>query len=306
MLVREQFSKQEVGHLLQRMYGRLGCIIPAGLKQTLRTYILPVLKKGMYNLLRDRGRILPLAAPLEGHQMRVSWPMNKPYVLGSHEPAVCKIIQKYVKPGYVVVDVGAHIGYFTLLFAKLVGEEGLVIAFEPLEETFAVLVENVALNGYRNVCLEKKAVSESSGVVLLYRDEWMAFPAASHVIPNTRSRLLAYPVSTLCLDEYVEAKGIKRVDFVKMDVEGAEGLVIKGMKKVIERDKPIIVVEVHGEADGSPSEALLLLERAGYQLWKLEGEGVAGRATVEYRGHVLAVPGNLEDNEFHTFRGEFS
>jgi len=292
MLTREQFSRQEIGHLLQRMYGRLGRVIPSGTKRLLRDYVLPLLKKVMYKLLRDRGRILPLAAPLEGHRMRVSWPMNRPYVLGSHEPAVCKVIQEYVKPGYVVIDIGAHIGYFTLLFAKLVGEEGLVIAFEPLEETFAVLRENVALNHYRNVRLENRAVSESSGVVLLYRDEWVAFPAASHIIPNTRSRLLTYTVSAVCLDEYIiESKEIKRVDFVKIDVEGAEGLVIKGMKKVLERDKPILVVEVHGEADGSPSEALLILKEAGYTLWKLEGEGIAGRATVEYRGHVLAVPG---------------
>lgn len=282
------FSRQSAGYLLQQVYGRLAKIFPCSFKMSLRRFALPLIKKAMYALLYEPGRIFELAGPLEGHKMRVVWPIHKDYVLGTHEPAVREIIREYVKPGYTVIDVGAHIGYYTLLFARMVGEHGLVIAFEPLEENFLVLQENIKLNNYSNVRVVKSAVAEKSGIATLYRDEWFALPAASHITSNDRSGLLIYNVSTVSLDEYVKTNKLQRVDFVKIDVEGAEDLVIKGMQMILLRDRRILVVEVHGIMDGSPSGALVNLERAGYQLWKIEGE--LGSASAEYRGHVLAIP----------------
>lgn len=286
------FSRASIGHSLQSLYGRVAPNIPAGLRLRIQAYILPLIKKMMHKLFRDRGRVLPLAAPLEGHQMLLPWPDKKSYVLGTHEPGVCKIIQKYVKPGYIAFDIGAHIGYFTLLLAKQVGDQGLVVAFEPLEENFEALQENVKMNHYDNVLLENKAVSEATGVAILYRDEWDIFPAASHLSESTRSRLFAYQVSTVSLDEYVNAKGIRPVHFVKIDVEGAEERVIQGMQGILLRDKPILVIEIHEEANGSPSRALAILRQVGYKLWKIDCNGIAGNASLEYRGHVLAVPNN--------------
>jgi hypothetical protein len=90
--------------------------------------------------------------------------------LGSHpyEPYLTKLVMDLIRPGDVVVDVGAMIGYYTVIFARLVGADGTVYAFEPDPENFAILEENVSLNGYSHVRLERAAVSDRAGTGRLY------------------------------------------------------------------------------------------------------------------------------------------
>ena len=87
---------------------------------------------------------------------------------GYHEPIETDLIKKHVKRGDVVLDLGANIGYFTLILPRLVGEEGKVFAFEPDPENFALLKKNVEINSYQNVVLVQKAVSNRNGKATLY------------------------------------------------------------------------------------------------------------------------------------------
>lgn len=91
------------------------------------------------------------------------------YWLNDFEPEVTEVFLSHVMPGDVVLDIGAHIGYYTVLAARSVGNEGRVIAFEPDPQNYSLLVKNVAKNGYRNVTAVQKAVSWNSGYAQLYQ-----------------------------------------------------------------------------------------------------------------------------------------
>src|SRR2546422_5286600 len=90
---------------------------------------------------------------------------------GIYEPLVTELIQNEVKTGDVVLDIGAHIGYYTLMFAELVGPHGKVFAFEPVPSNFALLQKNVQFNGYHSVALIQKAVSDKEGKAVIYLKE---------------------------------------------------------------------------------------------------------------------------------------
>ncbi|MCG2725697.1 MAG: FkbM family methyltransferase [Elusimicrobia bacterium] len=84
------------------------------------------------------------------------------------ESFMTEFVKKVIKKGDIVLDLGAHIGYYTLIFAKLVGNEGKVIAFEPSPNNFALLKKNIGINGYKNVILKQKAVSNKNENIKLY------------------------------------------------------------------------------------------------------------------------------------------
>ena len=151
--------------------------------------------------------------------------------VGAHEPAVTALLRREVKPGDVAVDIGAHIGYFTLLLSRLVGEKGKVFAFEPDPDNFALLRRNAELNGLRNVVLESKAVSDAGGRIRLYRAEGNS---GDHRIFDDSGRREAVEVDSVRLDDYFAGSGV-RVDFIKMDIQGAEPGAVRGMEALLRR-----------------------------------------------------------------------
>jgi FkbM family methyltransferase len=219
--------------------------------------------------------IFPLAAPLDGHRMRLHWQTRKAYVFGTWEPEVAQVIQREVRPSQLVLDIGANIGYFTLLLAKQVGPEGKVIAFEPFPKIFEVLKENVALNGYQNVVLESKAVADRTGPVSLSQKGKEPLSTVESIVSGP-----GITVQAVALDDYFDGRR-DRIDFIKVDVEGAESLVLEGMHNVLSRDRPILLVELHGfNTTGERHPALLRLREAGYAVSFVDKAG--------YLAHVLA------------------
>ncbi|MBI2133053.1 FkbM family methyltransferase [Candidatus Woesearchaeota archaeon] len=146
-------------------------------------------------------------------------------VSGIHEPLSSDVVRQNVKEGDVVLDIGAHVGYYTLMLARLVGDKGKVYAFEPEPSNFALLRKNVDVNGYGNVVLVNAAVSNKKGKVRLYVSD--SNHGDHRIYPNGSSRHVE--VDCVVIDEFVREK----VDFVKIDVQGAEGAVVEGMSKTI-------------------------------------------------------------------------
>lgn len=238
----------------------------------------PVVRRIVDLLFRRHLTIVPLARPLEGHRMRLNWQMQASYGFGTYEPEVVRAVQSVVCPGWVTVDIGANIGYFTLLLAKLVGPRGRVIVFEPLPENFDVLRENVDLNGYRNVILEPKAVLDTPGSARLYRQREHLLTGTASVVQGQGVGLRVPAVS---LDAYLDAIG-ERVNFVKIDVEGAEAAVLNGMRRTLTEDRPGVLVELHD--DLSPDHpALSTLRAHGYGIRYLDRPS-------QIPAHVLAEP----------------
>jgi FkbM family methyltransferase len=205
-----------------------------------------------------------------------------------YERGVAALVSKTVKPGDIFIDVGANIGFFTLYAARCVGPSGRVIAFEPDLENIALLNRNILENGFgdRVVC-EAKALSDKPGTLVLYRS---AHNGGDHTTYDRQAGIATFasegkldvhgaydqhsatdpriPVSieAVSLDSYL---GDGRVDFIKMDVQGAEGLALKGMANILRRaNAPKIVFEFWPagmELSGSSARAALeLLQESGY------------------------------------------
>ncbi len=186
---------------------------------------------------------------IEGSKMylnpRVKGPMRAAFrgFIRSHgkEKLTTSLFRQAVKEGQTVVDIGANIGYFTLLAARLVGPTGTVYAFEPEPHNYEVLLKNLSLNGYDNVVPVQKAVFNVSGTVKLYlshtdigahtlrekHDHWQF---------DTKQSGDFVEVEAVTLDEFFKDKG-HPIDVIKMDCEGSEMAVVLGMDRII-RNNP--------------------------------------------------------------------
>ncbi len=153
------------------------------------------------------------------------------------EPFETKIVKKYVKKGMTVVDAGANIGYYTLLLSRLVGPKGLVHAFEPGKENFELLKKNVELNKYKNTKLNRAALSNKEGAIKLYLSE--TNPQDHRIVKDKETRKFE-KVSAVTLDKYFGKKN--NVDFIKMDIQGAEILALEGAKKILSSSKKLKMI----------------------------------------------------------------
>lgn len=164
-----------------------------------------------------------------------------------HEESTTALFKKAVKPGHIVVDLGANIGYFTLLAAKLIGEDGKVFSFEPEPKNFGYLKKNIELNHYKNVFAYQKAVSNNVGKTKLFI---CAYDSGHHTINHfegieayrqgRRGETKEIEIDMVTLDNFLADK-TGRVDIIKIDVEGAEALAIEGMEETIKKNKNIII-----------------------------------------------------------------
>ena len=152
---------------------------------------------------------------------------------GAYEPETTAIIRALLRPGQTFVDVGAHVGYFTLLGARAVGPTGQVYAFEPAPTNLAVLAKNIQANGYDGrVTVVPKAVSNRSGTSRLFVADsdsmWHT------ILPHWGGTHIE--VVTTTLDEFFEQAGWPPIHFVKIDVEGAEKEALEGMAGLSRRN----------------------------------------------------------------------
>ncbi len=191
--------------------------------------------------------------------------------LGFWGRSQAEVLERDLVPGSVVVDVGANIGLYTLRFARRAGPQGRVVAFEPDAENFTLLEANIAANGYANIAAVRKAVSDRTGVSTLYR-----------CVENRGDHMLFNPggwsgatTEVVALDDYF-APG-ERVDFIKIDIQGAEVLAFRGMKRVLlDNPQAAILCEFCPEllvlAGHDPRALLALWSEHGFSaLWAEAG-----------------------------------
>lgn len=173
------------------------------------------------------------------------------------------IEKRRLKRGDVVVDCGAYFGEFTLYAAKAAGEEGRVIAFEPDPEVYKRLEANVALNGLSNVLLVRKGVWSKDDALKFTSDD---IKGHSFMLAQPGERAEALPV--VSLDNELARLGVKRVDFIKMDIEGAEIEAIKGARRTLESNDVELAIGSYHKVDGKKTcqELERLLVEFGYSV----------------------------------------
>ncbi|MEO1065184.1 MAG: FkbM family methyltransferase [Actinomycetota bacterium] len=219
-----------------------------------------------------RHRLVEVAhGPLAGMRVDVGG-SNPAYVVGTNERPVQEALEQLLEPGSTCYDVGANIGYFTLLASRLVGPAGRVVAFEPAPENLAVLAGNVERNGADNVLLSSRAVSRSTGADRL---QLASFSGGHSLVEAAGGNTGVAPlVETVALDDFVDTAGVPRPDLVKIDVEGAELLVLEGMTRLLGEGGPIVLVEADGADEAEHDRRLApiseLLTDRGYRLERLE------------------------------------
>ena len=183
-------------------------------------------------------------------------------------------LKKVVNRGDVTIDIGANYGFHTILFSKLVGERGKVYSFEPLKSMFGELRKNIALNGSQeNTVLANCALGEKLGYAKIYVPKRMGRGAAALVARGTT--IEQETVEIITLDSYVNRMKIKKVDFIKCDIEGSELLAFQGAIKVLKKYHPTLMFEVtrgSSEAFGYTPEILFdFLGGFGYEFYYVAG-----------------------------------
>jgi FkbM family methyltransferase len=221
-------------------------------------------------LLRLPLRLIPpeMKVPILQSRLRGKWwivgASLASYWLGSFELNKQRLFEQTVTPGSVVFDIGAHVGFYTLLSPVLVGTVGKVFAFEPVPRNLHYLYEHLRLNQATNVTVTEAAVADACGTTLFDKS---ANSATGHL--STQVTLCARVVS---MDALVP-KEIPSPDFLKIDVEGAEWLVLTGARQTLSQYRPTIFLSTHGR--DVHQRCCQLLELLGYQLQAIHGRNVA-------------------------------
>ena len=175
--------------------------------------------------------------------------------LGSYEFDKQQLMTKMVKPGTVFLDIGANVGFYTLLASALVGDKGKVFAFEPLPKNIDFLERHLNINSIRNATVFRAAVSDRSGTA--------SFQESS--ISDRMGRLSeggTLTVEVLSLDDLFIKGVLPLPDYLKIDVEGGEYSVLKGAQHILTVGRPIIFLATHGSE--VHSQCLSLLRSLGY------------------------------------------
>jgi FkbM family methyltransferase len=206
-----------------------------------------------------------------------------PVLMGSHEPMVQEALRRTVWPGSVVLDLGASIGPFSLLAAWLVGPKGQVISVEPQLEYVRAIRANALANGFRNIrVLHAAAGSQRGDMDVLITEEpmWTLMSnIGEHALERARQR-----VSVVAIDELVEGGEIPVPDVIKIDVEGSEIEVLKGMSNLLSQRRPIIIAEMHDKN----AEFCRVMAEYRYDTTNLDGPEPVEEAGPSV--HVLCSP----------------
>ena len=179
-----------------------------------------------------------------------------------YEPIETKTIKGLVKEGDAVVDAGANIGYYTVLLSRAVGPSGKVYAFEPGQECFDLLKKNVEENGCKNVCLINKALSNKEGDIKFYVNE--KDKASSSMLEETSRLGAEVIVNGTTLDKEI----IGEVDFMKMDIEGAELDGLIGGTALLQTCKKMVIEVPEDRRDFEDIKQLLVENK--YKIERLD------------------------------------
>lgn len=224
------------------------------------------------------------------------------------------VLEKNLKPGDVALDIGANMGLLALFMARAVGDKGKVYAFEPDVENVSLFKKNIAVNGFdKNTSIFQKAIAEKSGKLNLFLSDYSMgdhriydpFPLMKNLPKGNvydhinKDRRESVEIEAVSVDDFMRDHG-NRVDFVKIDVQGAEGGVIKGMLKTIEANPKLKILFEFWPAgmkmfgvDGP--QTLKMLEGFGFHFSEVES---GRRLTIDEILKIYTVENNFQGNIF--------
>lgn len=218
------------------------------------------------------------------------WVTNQVFWKGwtAYEPGTIDLFYRLAARSNVILDIGAYVGFFSLV-AALANRNARVYAFEPMEAIHRRLLENIERNKLTNVECLNTAVSDSSGTARFFFSQ-AAFKEGLPTSSSLSESFMAgapgvtgVDVPLLAVDDFAEKRELSMVDLIKIDTETTEPSVLRGMRRVLSRDRPTILCEVlHGRAEAAALEAEL--RPLGYRFFLLTADGPVARESIE--GHA--------------------
>jgi FkbM family methyltransferase len=269
--------------------GRIWRSMPPGLRDFYHHMPMPIRRLINRTVFEDRPQVLEVQMGLmAGTKLRLYARSESGYYLGEHEPDLQQGLRRYIKPGMTVFDIGANIGFFAIAAANLVGPAGKLVAFEPNPVVVSRLKENIELNGLtERLKIEQSAVGDFDGTAQF------CF-ALTHLqgrfsdLPYVPKDAESTPVPCRTIDSYVTSTGLVP-EVIIMDVEHAEGRALRGMKSVLLRHQPLILIEMHGPE--AIREAFGEIANADYTLYRLPTmDRIKEVSEIVPLTHFLAMP----------------
>lgn len=214
------------------------------------------------------------SGPAEGIWLKLNPRTAGGTIAGTGERRELEIVREHLKPGMTFYDVGANIGIFSMVAARIVGAGGQVVAFEADPEIAERLREHARRNSFEWVNVEQKAAWRESGTVMFERVDTSVSPdrGVGHIVDSTNAHVVT--LAAIALDDC--PPNYRSPDFIKCDVEGAEGEVFQGARRLLEEQRPRVLCEIHSE--NSRQLVLSELSRFDYVCERCD------------ENHILALP----------------
>lgn len=273
----------------------LARILPLPVKQAFYRFPgLAGLLRGSINASVEEGlTVIAIAAgDLKGYRMQLNLKAEKSRWLGTYEPELQTALRDFLQPGGVVYDVGANIGYVTLLMAHRTGAAGRVFAFEALPDNIERIRKNIALNDLDNIIVVAGAVVDRNAPVKFFVHDSVGMGKAAGSAGRQEHYKAEITVPGFSLDDFVYGQGNPAPQAIKMDIEGGEVLALPGMRRILADARPLLFLELHGPE--SEKVAWETLKSAGYVLYSMEAgyPVISVPEKLGWKAYVIARYGN--------------
>ena len=285
----------KVNNLILNFASYISKIVPLSLKKYIykSSAISTTIRSGLNRLAPEGYSQVSVAAGTnEGLEMLLDLQVEKDYWLGTYEPELQQVIEIMVKPEQIVYDIGANIGFITLMFARLTGESGHVYAIEALPENVKRLKQNIGLNGYQErVTVIQAAVKDQAG-----ETDFLIGPsgAMGKVKGSAGRDTVDYQeglrVQGISIDGLIDKAGYPSPDIVKIDIEGGEVLALPGMAKLLHQKHPLVFLELHGPESAKSSWEHLI--DYGYRICGMAAEfpQIEKLEDLDWKSYIVAFP----------------
>lgn len=231
------------------------------------------------------------AGALTGMKMSLDLQTEKDHWLGTYEPELQSAIKDIVQLGWVVYDVGANIGYISLMLAQAAGNQGKVISFEALPANIERLLKNVELNSLeQRIRVVHAAVGATSAPAKFLVGPSGAMGKAEGSAGRTAGHSDSIDVPGYALDDFVYLEGNPVPNMVKMDIEGGEVLALPGMLRLLNEVRPLVFLELHGPE--AAKVAWETFQRAAYRITRMQPKypAVISLDDLDWKSYLIAFP----------------
>lgn len=213
---------------------------------------------------------------------------------GVYEPYETSLFRSLVNPGMVVVDIGANVGYYTVIAASRVGPGGRVIAFEPEPENYSCLERSIEQNHFSNTTLHQQAVADRAGFLTLHLyDSNKGKHSLVKDVHDAAGFSTEIRVPTVTLDEALSKLSVDRVDVIKMDIEGAESLALLGMSRALTTCHTLFMEFTPAsiqKAGHDPSDVLASLRAYGFTIAVIDEQRASTHRITDDPEFIRSIP----------------